>query len=117
MSRLTLRLPATLHQQLANLADNEGVSLNQFIVYALTRQVSSTYTVHPVPETDVDLQQQMLQSLLQTLGESSSAEVETALAARELVNPEEDLNPEAIALLRQRIGAAVELPSQVSSNG
>ncbi len=27
MSRLTLRLPETLHQQLAHLAENEGVSL------------------------------------------------------------------------------------------
>jgi hypothetical protein len=40
MSRLTLRLPETLHQQLANLAEGEGVSLNQYIVYALTRQTT-----------------------------------------------------------------------------
>ena len=33
MSRLTLRLPETLHQQLANLAEREGISLNQYIVY------------------------------------------------------------------------------------
>jgi hypothetical protein len=38
MSRLTLRLPETLHHQLTGLADREGVSLNQYIVYALTRQ-------------------------------------------------------------------------------
>ena len=41
MSRLTLRLPETLHQQLCHLAEDEGVSLNQYIVYALTRQVAS----------------------------------------------------------------------------
>ena len=35
MSRLTLRLPETLHKQLTRLADGEGVSLNQYIVYAL----------------------------------------------------------------------------------
>jgi predicted HicB family RNase H-like nuclease len=29
MSRLTLRLPETLHQQLVKLAEGEGVSLNQ----------------------------------------------------------------------------------------
>ncbi len=45
MGRLTLRLPDTLHQQLASLAEEEGMSLNQFIVYALTRQVSSVSLV------------------------------------------------------------------------
>ena len=43
MSRLTVRLPETLHQQLVNLAQKEGVSLNQYLVYALTLQVSSSY--------------------------------------------------------------------------
>ncbi len=45
MGRLTLRLPDTLHQQLALLAEEEGMSLNQFIVYTLTRQVSSMSSV------------------------------------------------------------------------
>lgn len=34
MSRLTLRLPESLHQQLSYQASQEGVSLNQYIVYA-----------------------------------------------------------------------------------
>ncbi|MFM6040510.1 MAG: toxin-antitoxin system HicB family antitoxin, partial [Sphaerospermopsis kisseleviana] len=42
ISQLTLRLPATLHQHLIKLAETEGISLNQYIVYALTRQVVST---------------------------------------------------------------------------
>ena len=50
MSRLTLRLPETLHQQLSEQANREGISLNQYIVYALTRQAA--YTVHPVSDTD-----------------------------------------------------------------
>jgi predicted HicB family RNase H-like nuclease len=41
MGRLTLRLPETLHHQLVNLAEGERVSLNQYITYALTQQVSS----------------------------------------------------------------------------
>lgn len=45
MGRLTLRLPDTLHQQLASLAEEEGMSLNQFIVYTLTRQVSLVSSV------------------------------------------------------------------------
>ena len=41
MSRLTLRLPSSLHQTLLNEAKSEGVSLNQFIVYSLTRMATN----------------------------------------------------------------------------
>ena len=40
MGRLTVRLPEALHQQLEILARDEGVSLNQYLVYALTRQAT-----------------------------------------------------------------------------
>ena len=40
MSRLTLRLPDTLHRQLSKQAEREGISLNQYIVYALTREAT-----------------------------------------------------------------------------
>ena len=56
MSRLTLRLPETLHQQLANLASREGIFLNQYIVYALTRQVSSAYTVETISKEHIAIQ-------------------------------------------------------------
>ena len=42
MSRFTLRLPNSLHRELKENAHQEGVSLNQYIVYALTRQVATT---------------------------------------------------------------------------
>lgn len=54
MSRLTLRLPETLHQQLIHLAEGEGVSLNQYIVYALTRHVALAYAVRTVPEEEIN---------------------------------------------------------------
>ncbi len=57
MSRLTVRLPETLHQQLIHLAEREGVSLNQYIVHALIHQVSPTYSVQAIPETEVKQQQ------------------------------------------------------------
>jgi hypothetical protein len=38
--RLLLRMPRTLHAELAARSDAEGVSLNQFIVSALQRAVS-----------------------------------------------------------------------------
>ncbi|MDJ1173792.1 toxin-antitoxin system HicB family antitoxin [Roseofilum sp. BLCC_M114] len=52
MSQVELQLPETLHQQLTQLAENEGVSLNQYIVYALTRQVTMAYTVQAIPTND-----------------------------------------------------------------
>lgn len=42
MSRLTLRLPESLHQTLAHQAKAEGVSMNQLIVYLLTRMTAAT---------------------------------------------------------------------------
>ncbi len=103
MSRLTVRLPSTLHQQLVNLAQNEGVSLNQYIVYALTRQVSSTYTVKEIPEAERIKQQESFSNLLAELGEAEAKEVEAILAQREKVEPEFGLSEDVIELLRERI--------------
>lgn len=38
--KLLVRMPRTLHAELAHAADEEGVSLNQFIIGALTGAVS-----------------------------------------------------------------------------
>jgi predicted HicB family RNase H-like nuclease len=35
--KISLRVPKTLHQDLANGAKNEGISLNQFILYKLAK--------------------------------------------------------------------------------
>lgn len=40
MARLTLRLPESLHRELEEQAEREGVSLNQYIVFSLTRATS-----------------------------------------------------------------------------
>lgn len=37
MARVTLRLPDSLHEQLAAQAEAEGVSMNQYLVYALAQ--------------------------------------------------------------------------------
>jgi uncharacterized protein (DUF1778 family) len=103
VSRLTLRLPETLHQQLARLAEKEGVSLNQYIVYALTRQAVSTREIQIVPEVEVEQQQQAFQSLLKQLGQVSPSEIEAVLAVREQVDAEAELNPDAVARLQERI--------------
>lgn len=103
MSRLTLRLPETLHQQLIQLAEGEGVSLNQYIVYALTRQVTLTYLIQATSEAEIDQQKQAFKALLQELGQASSAQIQSVLAEREVVEPEEELSSEVITRLQQRI--------------
>jgi predicted HicB family RNase H-like nuclease len=104
VSRLTLRLPETLHQQLASLAEREGISLNQYIVYALTRQTTSAYTVKMVPEAEVEREEQTFQSLIKRLGQASPTEVESILAARESAEPEPELSADLVARIKERIG-------------
>lgn len=103
MSRLTLRLPDTLHQQLVHLAESEGVSLNQYIVYALTRQSSTNYIIQPIPTQETNQQQSDFTNLLQKLEKAASTEIEVALAEREAVQPEKELTPEIIAQFQQRL--------------
>lgn len=103
MSRLTLRLPATLHQQLASLAKEEGISLNQYIVYALTRQVSSAYTVETISKEDIEQQQNSFDNLIAQLGKADSKEIEKLLSQREVVRSQPELTPEIINRLKTRI--------------
>jgi len=67
MSRLTLRLPETLHHSLVEQAQAEGVSLNQFIVYSLTRMTTAR---------DLDEQRRRFEGLRSRF---SSEEAETGL--------------------------------------
>ena len=103
MGRLTVRLPDTLHAQLTSLAESEGVSLNQYIVYALTRQVTLAYTVQAGPAREVAQQQASFAATLQSLGQASFDEIEAVLAEREPVEPEYGLNRERVARLQERL--------------
>jgi uncharacterized protein (DUF1778 family) len=107
MSRLTLRLPETLHQQLAQLAEGEGVSLNQYIVYALTRQAALAHAIQVVPQAEVEQQQQSFQALIRQLGQASSAEIEAVLATREQTEPEAELSVDVVAHVKERIEAGM----------
>ena len=103
MSRLTLRLPDTLHHQLIHLAESEGVSLNQYIVYALTRQSSTNYLVQPISKQEINQQQPDFTNLLQKLGKTSPTEIEIALSEREMVEPEKELTREIVVQFQQRL--------------
>ena len=103
MSRLTLRLPESLHRQLESRAKQEKVSLNQYLVYALTRHIAMTYMVTPMPEEALQQQREAFAALLENLGQASFTENRQALAEREQVTPEPELDPEVATRLRQRI--------------
>ncbi len=115
MSRLTLRLPETLHLQLAGLADREGVSLNQYIVYALTRQTTG-YTVVPAAESPQQ-QEHDFQALLQHLKQGNSESIASALSNREVVEPEPELTPEVLERVRSIIAVSAEKNKADSGDG
>jgi hypothetical protein len=103
VSRVTLQLPETLHRHLVSQAQREGVSLQQYILYTLTRQLAHSYTVHIVSEEAVAQQQTQFAALLAELGQADPAALTTALAAREPSTPEPDLTPDVIARLQERL--------------
>ena len=113
MSRLTLRLPETLHQKLARVAEEEGISLNQYIVYALTRQTSSNPTLQAsisgilVAHSSQDIEQQKtsLQAFKDSLPKAEPGEIDAILARRELVDCEPELTSDMIDRLREKIVA------------
>ncbi|MFK7847194.1 MAG: toxin-antitoxin system HicB family antitoxin [Rhodothermales bacterium] len=50
MSTLSLRLPASLHKQVKELATSEGISINQFIALAVAEKLSALMTVDYLEE-------------------------------------------------------------------
>ncbi len=95
MARLTLRLPDTLHARLTDQAEEEGVSLNQHIVYALSQQSTMTYEtrVHP---TQAVAERQMVYEAIPPEGVGARFGVPTppvliASQPESVVNPEQFL--------------------------
>lgn len=105
MGRLTLRLPDTLHQELETRAQQEGVSLNQYLVYALARHVTARYTVVLASDEGVQRQQQRYTALLDSLGEATDEAAAAVLAEREPAPPEDPEVAQKLLLLRDKIAA------------
>ncbi len=103
MGRLTVRLPSTLHHQLTMTASHEGVSLNQYIVYALTRQNSLAYTTRKMPQADTAQERASFEQLLENLSAASEEEMKRVLAEREVIKPTSGVEREAIAQLQSQM--------------
>jgi hypothetical protein len=50
MSTMSLRLPESLHRKVRELAEQDGVSINQFITTALAEKLSALMTVEYLEE-------------------------------------------------------------------
>jgi len=50
MSTLNVRLPESLHKKIKGLAEQEGVSMNQFITLAVSEKMSALLTVDYLKE-------------------------------------------------------------------
>lgn len=75
MARFTLRLPDSLHRQVVEMAEVEGVSMNQYIIYVLTRQMSGTdYQVRLRPAAERATDGPALEALLDKLQEQPTAQ-------------------------------------------
>ncbi len=45
MSALSIRIPKSLHEQLRELANEEGVSINQFVTLAIAEKIATITTI------------------------------------------------------------------------
>ena len=50
MSKLSIRLPKSVHEQVKALAHDEGISMNQFIALAVAEKIAALQTVNYLEE-------------------------------------------------------------------
>jgi len=106
MSRLTVRLPDTLHQRLEDLAKQEGVSLNQYIMYALTQQTTLVYTPYEVTAEKIAEQRANYETRIRRAHFATPEEIDQVLGEREIATLEPELTPMIVQRVRERIAAA-----------
>lgn len=96
MSQLNLQLPETLHKQLTRLAEGEGVSLAQYVVYVLARQVDAAYSVRIISESQIEQQREEFDQWVASSTACSEIEAAEILAERKPVGSDPDLSEAAI---------------------
>ena len=106
MGRFTVRLPDTLHHELESRAQQEGMSLNQYVVYTLTRQITPAYTIQVLPDADVQRQGERFNALLERLGTLEQNEMRDFLDSREVEEPEDAETAGLIAQVEEKLATA-----------
>lgn len=108
MGHIELNLPETLYHQIENVAQRENVSVDQYVIYALTRQITMGYTVFPLPEEDILEQEASFTKAVESLGPPASPdEVKAFMARREIAEPERRLDPELVKHLQNKISERI----------
>ena len=105
MPRLSLRLPESLHRQLTLQARREGVSLNQYLVFLLSRYSTPAYSIAATAES-AEEQQAGFERLRTELGSATDKELQAVLDERERVPPEPGWTPELRERFEQRLATA-----------
>jgi predicted transcriptional regulator len=88
MSALTIRLPESLHDRVRQLADEEGVSMNQFVMLAVAEKVTRLDEGQSLASLDA------LQQVGKTLAEEEGQTLQEAARAVLDRTPDEEPPPE-----------------------
>jgi predicted transcriptional regulator len=64
MSTLSVRLPESLHKKIKELAEKEGVSMNQFITLAVTEKMSALLTIDYLKERAENASKQKFENIM-----------------------------------------------------
>ena len=93
MSKLTFRLSESLHVQPKEAAKREGVSLNQYVVYALAQKTAPSFSVLKHRDEDVKEQARAFYDYLENAPKASEVEVGAFLEDRKEIEGDTDLPP------------------------
>jgi hypothetical protein len=75
VSALSLRLPKSLHEQLRALAQEEGISVNQFVMLAVAEKVAALSTIEYLEKR---AKRGSLEKLLEILNKAPDVEPEAS---------------------------------------
>jgi len=64
MSTLSIRLPESLHKKIKELAEKEGVSMNQFITLAVSEKMSALLTIDYLKERAENASKQKFKNIM-----------------------------------------------------
>jgi hypothetical protein len=76
MKTISLRLPESVHRKLRDMADKEGVSMNQFISLAVSEKISALLTVDYLNERAAKADPKQFKDLLSRVPDVMPDEVD-----------------------------------------
>lgn len=76
MSTLSIRLPESVHSKLRDMADKEGVSMNQFISLAVSEKITALLTVDYLNERAAKADPKQFKDLLSRVPDVAADEVD-----------------------------------------